>query len=57
MHYEVRLMDIPRPVPVEADKFALDEPGFVVFYSQFSSGFEETARFNIHNVKGIEETK
>lgn len=46
-------------MPIEAEKFCMDEPEYVVFYSRPEPGFpfEEVARFSTKNVARIEEVK
>lgn len=57
MKYEVRLKTTDEPFELEADKFCLDEPEYVVFYARPGPGepFEEVQRFLTVNVKKINE--
>jgi hypothetical protein len=59
MRYEVHLNLARGIFPVEADKFCMDEPEYVVFYARPQPGypFEEVARFSTNNVAKIEEIK
>lgn len=57
MKYEVYLKTARGIMPLEADKFCLDEPGYVVFYARPAPGekFEEVQRFALSSVAKIKE--